>query len=169
MKILFLAHYKNADGMGILAQNIILALHKCDIDLVFRHIDNGKPIGPTHQLLLPIENESLTNCTHCIQFLDTDYIIGTKKFEKNIAIVHEINENSMYNLLLMDEIWVFDNDLKETIINNLQINNVVKIDPVLNSDKDKLRYIYSDKNIEVDFERFSIQSVGSKMKEMLGA
>ena len=154
--------------MGAYAQNMMLALKKSDVDLVFRHIDNGKDAGAkTHPLLSPIENESLQDCTHCIQFLQPEYMIGTKKFEKNIGIVLDCNED-INNILCMDEVWVFNSQSKEFLISKAPEVNIKVINPVLLDIKDKLQHCYDNYDV-VDFEQFSLKSVGSTIKEMLSA
>jgi hypothetical protein len=155
-------------SLGAYAQNIMLALKKCDVDLVFRHIDNGKGVGAkTHPLLCPIETESLQGCTHCIQFLQPEYMLGTRKFEKNIGMVLDCNED-VNNILCMDEIWVFNNQSKDFLVSKIPEAKIRVIDPVLLDIKDKLQYSYDNCDV-VDFDRFSLKSVGSTIKEMLSA
>lgn len=168
MKILFLSHYKNSGKLGLYAQGIMLALHKSGIEIVFRHIennaDNSNKLNP---ILLPIENESLADCTHCIQFLQSEFMLGTKKFTKNIAILLEKPKN-IHELIIFDEIWVFDDNLKESI-NLSEPQIIVKtINPLLLNIQDKLEYIYNSIR-KIDFEDLSLNSVGMSIKEALSA
>ena len=168
MKVLFLSHYKTDDTMGFYAQSLMLAMHKAGIDIVFRHIDNGKDASvKLHPLLLPIEDEPLSHCTHCIQFLKSEYTLGTKKFDKNIAIVLEPGKNSN-NLSIMDEVWVFNDKTRIEVEKFISSSKIRTISPVLNNIKNKLEFVYSNGG-DVNFEDFTIDSVGQKIKELLSA
>lgn len=168
MKVLFLSHYKNNDTVGFFAQNLMLAIHKAGIDIVFRHIDNGKDqSAKLHPILLPFEAEPIVDCTHCIQFLQPEYVTGTKKFLKNIAIVSERGSN-YNNLLVMDEIWVFNEKIKNELQKFVSEDKIRIVFPVLNDIKDKLSFIY-DSGAMLGFENFTLSSVGKNIKEILSA
>lgn len=168
MKVLFLSHYKNNDKFGIYAQGLMLALKKADVDIVFRHISNNKnETNSLHLLLRPLEGESLDGCTHCIQFLEPEYLLGTKKFLKNIAIIAE--KGKSYNdLIFMDEVLVFEDEVKSHILQALPQIKVKTIVPPLGDIKDKLVFVYENSR-EIEFNEFSLDSVGLKIKEALSA
>lgn len=168
MKVLFLSHYKNSNKLGSYAQGLMLALHKAGVELVFRHIENGKDKeNKLHPILMPLEQGLLDECTHCVQFLQSEYILSTDKFVKNIVVLLEPIKN-MYELRLFDEVWVFEDSLKKLIQLDHPEISIKVITPVLTDIKDKLEYIYKNQK-QADFESFSLNSVGVSMKEALYA
>lgn len=168
MKVLFLSHYKNNDKSGFYAQGLILAMHKVGIEITFRHITNNKKeLDRLNPILSAINTGDLKDCTHCVQFLDPEYIVGTKKFIKNISIVLDA-QKLCNDLIFMDEVWVFEERVKSSILDKHPKTKVRIIDPVLTDEKDKLTFMYTN-NRKIEFEDFSLDSVGTQIKEALSA
>ena len=172
MKILFLGHYRNNDDAGVISQNFILSMHKAKIDILCRHIYAGSELNPqVDPIIHQLENNNKHNCDICIQYLSPQYLIGTTKFKKNIAILNaddiedEKTSSFIYHYKVFDEVWVFDEKQKKKL--EKEISNIKIISPPSDSIKQQIKFMYNspDKNIE----HFSLENVGKAIKEILSA
>jgi hypothetical protein len=169
MKVLFLSHYRNNDEFGVISQNYILSMITAGIDMCCRYIQNtndiNNKISPT---ILQLEQNEINDCDICVQFLNPEYIVGSKKFKKNIGLFNLdlINEHSFYTLNLLDQVWVMDNKQKTKLLSFCK--NVVVIPPPSQNIKDQLQFLYNSPDCN-DLNMFSLQNVGLLIKEVLSA
>lgn len=123
MKTLFIGHYKEGSGWSHAAINSLLAAQSAGIDIVARNIKLTNYNPEIDQRILPLENKSLQNVEYCIQNVLPHHIVGTQKFKKNIAyFVGESNtlqyNNWLTNLALVDEVWVPNESLRQSLLND---------------------------------------------------
>jgi glycosyltransferase involved in cell wall biosynthesis len=144
MKTLFIGHYKEGSGWSNAAINTILSMNSIDMDLVCRNIKltNTNISNLDHRIMM-LENKSLKNIDVCIQNVLPHHIVGTQKFKKNIAyFVGESNtlkyNKWLYHLKLVDEVWVPNQALKESLEND-GLANVVKIPYAFNIEQYKTK------------------------------
>jgi glycosyltransferase involved in cell wall biosynthesis len=122
MKVLYIGHYTENSGWAKSAIDQILALDYIGVDVVC------KPVRLTYrdnydlpERILELQDKSMHDVTHCIQHVLPHHLVGTQKFEKNIAyfldeMIHLKKHYWHYFLDLMDEIFVPNQQMK----NNLQ-------------------------------------------------
>ena len=123
MKVLYIGHYKEGTGWSQAAIDLIMSMHLAGIDVVCRNIkltDHKTTINP---ILLRLENKPLEDIDVCIQHVLPHHMVGTNKFKKNIAyFVGETNSILFTNwhvmLKQMDEVWVPNNTLKNSLLND---------------------------------------------------
>jgi len=173
MKVLFLSHYRNDNESGFLSQNLILSMHNSGIKLFCRHIDNKTSLtNKIDPIILELEKKDSIPCDFCIQYLDAEYILGTKKFKKNIAILNgdEIDKPEqselIYNYNLVDEVWVFDKEQQHKLSRHIQ-KPILIVPPPSSDLKQAIRFTYN--NPDANIEMFSIENVGKIIKEHLSA
>lgn len=121
-KILYIGHYKENSDWSHVALNNIRAIHNCGIDIVCRHIPASNIQYKVDEDILAIENNDLSNITHCIQHVLPNYLTGTTIFKKNIAYCNleqqYIKKNVYHSFFnLMDEVWAPNKD----IVNNMKL------------------------------------------------
>lgn len=139
MKTLFIGHYKEGSGWSNASINSLLAMDKVDLDVVARNIKLTNSQHKIDHKIMMMENRDLSNIDICVQNVLPHHIVATNKFKKNIAyFVGESNTlkyNSwLYYLKLVDEVWVPNNTLK----NSLQkdgIQNVKMVPYAFNLEK----------------------------------
>lgn len=169
MKVLFLSHYRNNDDIAKLSQNIALSMYVAEIEVASRHIDNNKSVVNPPEIMTLLEKTPLENFTHCIQFLEPEYIVYSSSFEKNIAIVHSSYLNSKYidNLNLVDEIWCFDDETKEAISRKFE-NKIKKLAPPIFDLQSQLSFLYNHTD-NYNIDDLSIVKSKQFIKENLSA
>lgn len=172
MKVLFLGHYRNNDNAGVISQNFILSMHQAGIDVLCRNIYLGSNVNSNiNPIINELEHNNKQNCDICIQHLSPGYLVGTKKFKKNIAIfntddIEDIKRSSLiYSYKVFDEVWVFDEEQKNKLQND--IKNVTVVHPPSNNLKQKIEFMYNSPNKNI--EDFSLENVGKTIKEILSA
>jgi len=120
MKVLYIGHYKEFGGWAQAATDQILALDSAGVDVVCRNVTLTRDKQNVNPRILDLEKRSTKDCDICIQHLLPHHLVGTSKFKKNIAILESettsIKHLSWFEQLkLMDEIWVPNNQLKESL------------------------------------------------------
>ncbi len=176
MKVLFLSHYRNNDDIAKLSQNIALSMYAAEIEVASRHIDNDKPLVNPSEIMTLLEKTPLEDFTHCIQFLEPEYIVYSSSFEKNIAIVHSNYLNSKYidNLNLVNEIWCFDDKTKEAISRELKNKilcanfSIKKLAPPILDLQSQLSFLYNHTD-NYNIDDLSIVKSKQFIKENLSA
>lgn len=153
MKVLYIGHYKENSGWSNAAINSIRALNTTDIDVVCRNIKLTNNKVDIDNDILALEKKSLENIDYCIQNVLPHHITGTNKFKKNIAYfindLDSIKHHHWYqNLMLVDEIWVPNNDSKINLIKDGFNTNNIKVIP-LASDMSK----YYDDKTRISFDK----------------
>ena len=119
MKILYIGHYKEFGGWSQAAKDYILALDASGIDVVCRNVtltQDREISGRLKQL----EEKSTDGCDICIQHVLPHHLVRTNKFKKNIAYLASESTSIKHlgwleQLKLVDEIWVPNSDLKESL------------------------------------------------------
>jgi hypothetical protein len=129
MKVLYIGYYREKSDWGQQTANNILALDRAGVDVVCRSINLGGTETP--QELLKLENKSISDCTHCIQHVFPEHMVGTDKFDKNIGyftnnFVNINNSSWVEKLNMMDEVWVpshldWNNHLPERCRKNAKV------------------------------------------------
>jgi len=120
MKILYIGHYKEFGGWGQAATDQILALDSAGVDVVCRNVTLTTDKKDVPSRILELEGKNTDDCDICIQHVLPHHIVKTNKFKKNIAFT-EIESTSikhlnwLEHLKLVDEIWVPNNDLKQSL------------------------------------------------------
>lgn len=122
-KILYIGHYKENSGWSNAAINNILAADRVGLDVVTRNIKLTNSQSSLNKEFLKFEEKSLNNIEYCIQHVLPHHLVGTNKFKKNIAYFAGESNTLKYShwltyLKLVDEVWVPNNDLKESLLND---------------------------------------------------
>ena len=133
MKVLYIGHYKEGSGWSKAAIDLILAMDSVGIDVTCRNIKLTAKNGEIPNRILELENKPLRDIDICIQHVLPHHIVGSSKFDRNIACyIGESNtlkyNNWLSNLSLVDEIW---------LPNKTLISNFIK-DGI---DKSNLEYV----------------------------
>lgn len=120
MKVLFIGHYKEGGGWSNASVDFILAMDRCGIDVVCRDIKLTNKVVNVPKRVLELEGGDPTDCTICIQHVLPHHIVGSDKFEKNIAYVEtetlSIEPLSwVEHLKLVDEVWVPNRWMKDDL------------------------------------------------------
>ena len=120
MKVLYIGHYKEFGGWGRAATDQILALDKAGVDVVCRNITLTRDRQNLDPKLLELESKSVKDCDVCIQHVLPHHLVGAHSFKKNIAFLeaetYSIKPLAWFEQLKqMDEIWVANEDLKNSL------------------------------------------------------
>lgn len=159
-KVLYIGHYKENSGWSKAAINAIEALSTTGLDVVCRNIKLTNSNVSIPKLISNFESKTLDDIDFCIQHVLPHHLTGTQKFKKNVAyFVHEfgsIKYHDWYNSLqLMDEVWVPNNDAKNTLISDGFKDHKVKVIPhtfdLSNLEDNGQRIIFKDKNYTFKF------------------
>jgi hypothetical protein len=110
MKILYVGYYCEPSEWGALARCNILALEKAGLDVVIRPI-RFNPSLPCPQALQHLQDKDESDCTVLIQHVFPEHLVGTDKFDRNIAILSNVAWSISHSpwqehLSLVDEVWV---------------------------------------------------------------
>lgn len=119
MKILYIGHYKEFGGWSQAATDYILALDAAGVDVVCRNVTLTKD-REISERLKKLEDKSTDGCDICIQHVLPHHLVKTSNFKKNIAITYSESTSIKHlgwleQLKLMDEIWVPNSDLKQSL------------------------------------------------------
>lgn len=123
MKVLYIGHYKEFGGWGQAAIDQILALDSAGVDVVCRNVTLTKDKEGVNSRILELEKKDSDGCDVCIQHVLPHHIVGSDMFRKNIAFT-ELESSSIKhlawfeNLKLVDQVWVANKDLKESLDND---------------------------------------------------
>ena len=109
MKVLYIGYYKEKSDWGIQTVNQILALERAGVDVACRSIELTAKETPA--ALKHLERKDIGDCTHCIQHVFPEHMVGTGKFVKNVGFLTnnfvKMNHSSwVEKLSMMDEVWV---------------------------------------------------------------
>jgi len=123
VKVLYLGHIKEGGGWAEAATNNIRAMDEAGIDVAYRDIKLTASAPPVHPKVLELEKKSLEGCDYCIQHVLPHHMVGTDNFKKNIGFVELESSSIEYlgwleYLMQMDEVWVANNDLQESLTND---------------------------------------------------
>lgn len=116
MKVLYLAHYREGTGWSQAAIDYILAMDSVGIDVVCRNVSLTGSNSEVPPRIEELEKKDYRDATICIQHLLPHHLVGSDKFDKNIALfVSETSSIKMnpwfVHLEQMDEVWVPNADL----------------------------------------------------------
>lgn len=145
MKVLYIGHYREFGGWSQAAVDQILALDKAGVDVVCRNITLTKDRSGIHPKIEEFEKKSSANCDICIQHVLPHHLVGSSKFKKNIAFFEGESLSIKHlpwfcYLQLMDEVWVSNKHLLQSLVND-NINIPVKlVHHAVNVDKYKRQY-----------------------------
>ena len=119
MKILYIGHYKEFGGWGQAAKDYILALDAAGVDVVCRNVTLTQDREISGRLK-ELEEKDTQGCDICIQHVLPHHLVQTSEFKKNIAYLASESTsikhlNWVEHLNLMDEIWVPNSDLKQSL------------------------------------------------------
>jgi glycosyltransferase involved in cell wall biosynthesis len=123
MKVLYIGHYKENSGWANAAVNQILALDKVGVDVVCRNVTLTQDNNNIDPRIRQLEQKDSYGCDICIQHVLPHHLIGGDSFKRNIAFL-ESESTSLKNvgwltqLEQMQEIWVPNNDLRESLISD---------------------------------------------------
>ena len=122
-KVLYIGHYKENSGWSNAAINNILAGDSVGLDIVARNIKLTNAQSRADKELIRFEQKSLNDIEYCVQHVLPHHLVGTKKFKKNIAYFAGESNTLKYNnwlsyLKLVDEVWVPNNDLRLSLLND---------------------------------------------------
>ncbi len=131
MRILYIGHYREFGGWAQAATDQILALDKAGVDVVCRNVTLTRDREDIHPKLIEFEKKDASNCDFCIQHILPHHLVGVAGFKKNIAFLEaeslSIKVLSWFDhLQQMDEIWVANQDLKDSLVND-EIGVPVKV------------------------------------------
>jgi len=161
MKVLFIGHYKEGGGWSNASTDFILAMDRCGIDVVCRDIKLTNKSVQVPKRVLELEQGDPSDCNICIQHVLPHHIIGSDKFDKNIAYV-ELETNDVKclpwvdHLSLVDEVWVSNSD---TAANLQQLGIKTTVVPHAH-DIEKYRKTYSPMNIPQADGTFKFYFIG---------
>jgi glycosyltransferase involved in cell wall biosynthesis len=133
MKILFISHYNEGSGWSNCGIDLIKAINKSGIDIVCRSVKLGAAKPLDNDEINRLESKSLSNVDVCIQHVLPHHFVKTNKFKKNIgyfvAESTKINAGPWFNHLdLLDEIWVPNHTLKQSLVSS-GFDKTVKVIP----------------------------------------
>lgn len=133
MKILYIGHYKENTGWAEAAKNYILAMDSVGLNVACRNVTLTKDNQNINKRILELEKKDIEDCDYCIQHVLPHHLVGSKKFKKNIAFF--VSESTsikhlawLNHLQQMDEVWVPNNDLSESLKSD-KLNLPIKIIP----------------------------------------
>ena len=120
MKVLYIGHYKEFGGWGQAATDYILALDSVGVDVVCRNVTLTRDKQDVNSRILELEEKSSDGCDICIQHVLPHHLVYSPKFKKNIAFLAaesaSIKDLGWFeHLKLVDEIWVPNNQLKQSL------------------------------------------------------
>jgi len=123
MKALFISHYNEGSGWSNCGIDLIKSMHRSGIDTVCRSIRLGAARPLADEEISTLESKSLSNIDVCIQHVLPHHFVKTNKFKKNIGyfVAESTNINSVSwfnNLELMDEIWVPNQTLQQSLVSS---------------------------------------------------
>lgn len=129
MKILFISHYNEGSGWSNSGIDLIKAINRSGLDVVCRSVKLGAAKQLHDDEINRLEAKNLNNVDVCIQHVLPHHFIKTSKFKKNIgyfiAESTKINSSPWFNHLeLMDEIWVPNSTLKQSLISSGFTKNI---------------------------------------------
>lgn len=144
MKILYIGHYREFGGWGQAAKDCILALDSIGIDVVCRNVTLTQDRGISGRLK-QLEDKSTEGCDVCIQHVLPHHLVKTSKFKKNIAYLEAESTsiahlNWLESLKMMDEVWVPNKQLADSIKEDGISAKVVVIPHTVEIDKYKKQY-----------------------------
>lgn len=163
-KILYISHFKEPSGWGQAARDYILAMDSVGINVVPRAIRPNKS-GPEVNLpdrIKELESNDLSGATICIQHLLPHLMDYNGHFDRNIGLF--VTETQKWHhsgwhhyLNLMDEVWVPNNQMLESLKDN-KINikgslvpHACNINKYLNPPIEKLDIDVADGNYKFYF------------------
>ena len=160
MKVLYLGHYREATGWAQAAIDYILALDSVGVEVVCRNISLTGREGSVPPKILELENRDTKGCEVCIQHVLPHHLVGTKQFKKNIAFF--VSESTsiktipwFVDLHQMDEVWVPNKDLWESLINDgLLVPNSIKVVP----------HTFNTEKYKTGSQQISIDEIDHKFK-----
>jgi len=161
MKVMYLGHYREGSGWSKAATDLILALDSVGIDVACRNIPLTNNRYDVPDRVKELESKPVDGSDYCIQHLLPHHLIGSKRFKKNISyFVSEstsIKATSWFeNLQQMDEVWVANNDLR----NSLTSDNLF-------DDDSRVKFVPHAFNMEKyggEYNTISIPNVDGKFK-----
>lgn len=111
MKVLYIAHYKEASGWGQVSRDNIMALDTVGVDVVPRAITLGNPVATLPDRIKQLEANSAEGCDIVIQHVLPHYMKYDGRFRKNVGIFELETTNIKLtswpgHLNLMDELWL---------------------------------------------------------------
>lgn len=123
MKILFIGHYREDGGWANASFGLIGAMQSVGLDVVCRNIALTKYNTDIPSNVIEAESGNLDDVDVCIQQVLPHFLVGSKKFKKNIAYFFTESENLGHlqwirNLKLVDEVWTSAEDCKKELLNN---------------------------------------------------
>ncbi len=144
MKILYIGHYREFGGWGQAAKDCILALDSIGIDVVCRNVTRTQDRGISGRLK-QLEDKSTEGCDVCIQHVLPHHLVKTSKFKKNIAYLEAESTsiahlNWLESLKMMDEVWVPNKQLADSIKEDGISVKVMVIPHTVDIDKYKKQY-----------------------------
>lgn len=162
MKILYIGHYKEFGGWGQAAKDYILALDTAGVDVVCRNVTLTQDMKISGRLK-ELEEKDTDGCDVCIQHVLPHHLVKTNKFKKNIAVTYSESTSIKHlgwleNLNLMDEVFVPNTDLKESLEND-GLKPKVKVVP-LTTDVNKYKKPYPSINITGAEDTFKFYYIG---------
>ena len=123
MKVLYIGHYKESRGWANAAVNQILALDKAGVDVVCRSVTLTQDNNNIHPRIQQLEEKDSYGCDICIQHVLPHHLVGGDSFKRNIAFLESESTSLksvgwLTQLTQMQEIWVPNNDLKKSLIDD---------------------------------------------------
>ena len=123
MKVLYIGHYKESSGWANAAVNQILALDKAGVDVVCRSVTLTQDNNNIHPRIQQLEEKDSYGCDICIQHVLPHHLVGGDSFKRNIAFLESESTSLksvgwLTQLTQMQEIWVPNNDLKKSLIDD---------------------------------------------------
>ena len=120
MKVLYLGHYREYSGRSFAAMNHILALSSIGIDVSCRNIQLTSHNQEVPEEIIRAEKNNLKNIDFCIQNVLPQYIVGTKKFKKNVAFCNlgsKIGKTHPWipYFKMVDDLWVSNHSSQEML------------------------------------------------------
>lgn len=145
MKVLYIGHYKEFGGWSQAATDYILALDKNGVDVVCRNVTLTSDKEDVDSRLLALEKKDSSDCDVCIQHVLPHHLVKYNKLKKNIAFFASESTSIkglawLENLKMMDEVWVPNEQLKNSLIED-KVGIPVKVIPhTFELEKYKRRY-----------------------------
>lgn len=160
MKVLYIGHYREGTGWSQAAIDYILAMDSVGIDVACRNVNLTGSQPDLPERILELEQKSSKDCSICLQHLLPHHLVGTQRFEKNIA--YFVSESTsiqvtpwFVQLQQMDEVWVPNQSLQEGLAtDNLMHKDRIKLVP----------HTFDLKKYKQQYSPISIDSVNPKFK-----
>jgi len=159
MKVLYVGYYCETGEFGHFARYNILALEKAGVDVVIRPIRfSPRELTPCPANLKHLEDKDESDCNVLIQHVFPEHLVGTDKFDKNIAIftnlVWDIKHSAWQEYLsVVDEIWA----QTETVVSGLPLPRVVR----QAVDTDIFKQKYRDINVPTLVDKCIFYTIGN--------